>query len=87
MKLSKLTFATAGILIMGISLTACTASNSKPYEPSPIATSDCPILTGAEQDGQEKVTVAIIDKKPRTSSNPEPHQKSADCTTLQELEK
>ncbi|HIE01230.1 MAG TPA: hypothetical protein EYP59_13235 [Thiotrichaceae bacterium] len=86
MKLSKLTLATAGILIIGISLTACSGTIQNPSGPSPIATSDCPILTGAEQDGQEKATV-VAQKTPRSTSNPEPHQEYAGCTTLQELEK
>ncbi|MEK8020753.1 MAG: hypothetical protein VSS75_028120 [Candidatus Parabeggiatoa sp.] len=79
MTLLKLTLATAGILIMGISLTACTATNSKPSGSQ--IPDDCPKVP----DVKNKVTVPIIDKKPSTI-NPEPPQKHAGCT-LQELDK
>jgi hypothetical protein len=79
MTLSKLTLATTSIFIMGISLSACTATNSKPSDSS--LTHDyagCISVPGGEQ---EKTTTAIAQKAQRrkTSSSEKPDQDSAGC--------
>ncbi len=79
MKLSKLTLATAGIF-MGISLAACTATNSKPSEPS--LTHDyagCISVPGEEQEKASTAAIAQKAQRRKTSNSEEPEQDLAGC--------
>ncbi|HAI68831.1 MAG TPA: hypothetical protein DCM38_05255 [Gammaproteobacteria bacterium] len=81
MTLSKLILALASILIMGISLAACTGPNSKPSGPALTHDyADCISVPGGEQE--KTTTAAAIAQKAqrrKTSSSEEPEQDSAGC--------
>ncbi|RKZ54639.1 MAG: hypothetical protein DRR16_00130 [Candidatus Parabeggiatoa sp. nov. 3] len=82
MKLSKLTLASAGILIMGISLTACTGANSKPSGPALTHDyADCTLEELAPDEKEKTATASAIAQKAqrRKTSSSEPDQDSAGC--------
>jgi len=82
MTLSKLTLATASILIMGISLTACTGPNSKPSEPSLThGYADCTLEELAPDEKEKTATASAIAQKAqrRKTSSSEHDQDSAGC--------
>jgi len=80
MTLSKFTLATAGIFIIGISLTACTATNSKPSESSlKYESADCISVPEVEQEKATTADIAQKAQRRKTSSSETPAQDSAGC--------
>jgi uncharacterized lipoprotein YehR (DUF1307 family) len=72
-------------MIMGISLAACTASNSKPSSGPALSHdyADCTVLEELAPDKEAAATTAAIAEKAqrRTTSSSEPEQDLAGCIT------